>query len=191
MNYCSLCGAQVVQRIPPDDNRLRYVCDTCDAIHYQNPKIVAGCIPVWEDKVLLCKRAIDPRYGYWTLPAGFMELGETSQAAALRETLEEANARVEILNLFAVFNLPHVSQVYMMFNSNLMDLNFSAGAESQEVALFSQDDIPWEELAFSTIRYSLELFFEDQKNQSHRLHTGDIIRKNSGHELLVGPETRY
>ena len=191
MNYCSLCGSQVVQRIPPDDDRLRYVCDSCNAIHYQNPKIVAGCIPVWQDKVLLCKRAIEPRYGYWTLPAGFMELGETSQAAALRETLEEANARVEIVNLFAVFNLPHVNQVYLMFNSNLMDLNFSAGAESQEVGLFSRDEIPWEQLAFTTIRYSLEFFFEDQKNNSHRLHTGDIIRNNTGHEFLTGPETRY
>ena len=191
MNYCSLCGARVVQKIPPDDDRLRYVCESCDAIHYQNPKIVAGCIPVWEDKVLLCKRAIEPRYGYWTLPAGFMELDETSHAAALRETMEEANARVEITNLFAVFNLPHVNQVYLMFNSNLLGLDFSAGAESQEVALFTQDEIPWEQLAFTTIRYSLEFFYEDRKNGSHRLHTGDIIRNGTGHEFLAGPETRY
>ena len=192
MNYCSSCGARVVQKIPLEDNRLRYVCASCDMVHYQNPKIVAGCIPVWEDKVLLCKRAIEPRYGYWTLPAGFMELGETSQTAALRETLEEANARVEILNLFALFNLPHVNQVYLMFNSNLMDLDFSAGAESQEVALFTRNEIPWKELAFSTIRYSLKFFFADRENgNAYRLHTGDIIRKNSGHELLAGPETRY
>ncbi len=191
MNYCNDCGAQVVQKIPPDDNRLRFVCASCDTVHYQNPKIVAGCIPVWEDKVLLCKRAIEPRYGYWTLPAGFMELGETSHAAALRETLEEANARVEIINLFALFNLPHVNQIYLMFNSNLMDLNFSAGDESQEVALLSRDEIPWEQLAFTTIRYTLEFFFEDQKNDSHRLHTGDIIRNSSSHEFLTGPETRY
>ena len=191
MNYCSLCGSQVVQRIPPDDDRLRYVCDSCDVVHYQNPKIVAGCIPVWEDKVLLCKRAIEPRYGYWTLPAGFMELGETSPAAALRETMEEANARVEIVNLFAVFNLPHVNQVYLIFNSSLIDLNFFAGAESQEVALFSRDEIPWQQLAFSTIRYSLEFFFEDQKNNHQRLHTGDVIRNSSGSELLVAPKTRY
>lgn len=189
MNYCSHCGSQVVRKIPPQDDRLRYVCEACDAIHYQNPKIVAGCIPVWEDKVLLCKRAIEPRYGYWTLPAGFMELGETSQAAALRETLEEANARVEIIDLFAVFNLPHVNQVYLMFNSNLMDLDFSAGAESQEVALFTEDDIPWQELSFPTIRYSLEFFFDDRKNNRRRLHTGDIIRGNSGHEFLTGPKT--
>ena len=142
--------------------------------------------------MLLCKRAIDPRYGYWTLPAGFMELGETSQAAALRETFEEANARVEILNLFAVFNLPHVSQVYMMFNSNLMDLNFSAGAmKARKWRCFPRTRSPGRNWPSPRFRYSLELFFEDRKNQSHRLHTGDIIRKNSGHELLVGPETRY
>jgi len=192
MNYCSACGARVAQRIPPDDNRLRYVCASCDMVHYENPKIVAGCIPVWEDKVLLCKRAIAPRYGYWTLPAGFMELDETSHSAALRETLEEANARVEIVNLFAVFNLPHVNQVYLMFNSRLLDLDFSAGAESQEVALFNQDQIPWRQLAFTTIRYSLEFFFADRENNnSYKLHTGDIIRNSSGHEFLVGPETRY
>ena len=191
MNYCSLCGAQVVQRIPPDDDRLRYVCDSCDEIHYQNPKIVAGCIPVWEDKVLLCKRAIEPRYGYWTLPAGFMELGETSHAAALRETMEEANARVEIINLFAVFNLPHVNQVYLMFNSRLIDLDFSPGAESQEVALFTQDEIPWEQLAFTTIRYSLKYYFQDWENNHRKLHTGDIIRNSAGHEFVEGPKTSY
>ncbi len=191
MNFCSACGAQVAQKIPPGDNRLRYVCDACHVIHYQNPKIVAGCIPAWEDKVLLCKRAIEPRYGYWTLPAGFMELDETSHAAAVRETLEEANAKVEILNLFAIFNLPEVSQVYMIFNSNLLDLNFSAGAESQEVSLFSEDEIPWDELAFLTIRYSLKFFFEDQKKQSYQLHTGDIIGRGANHRFLTGPKTRY
>lgn len=191
MNYCSSCGARVALKIPPDDNRLRHVCVACDMVHYQNPKIVAGCIPVWEDKVLLCKRAIEPRYGYWTLPAGFMELGETSQDAALRETLEEANARVEIINLFALFSLPHVNQVYIMFHAGLVDLGFSAGDESLEVALFTQDEIPWEQLAFTTIRYSLKFFFEDRTNNSFRLHTGDIIRGDKGNEFLAGPQTRY
>lgn len=189
MNFCAQCGAGVERRIPPDDNRPRHVCAACGTVHYQNPKIVAGCIPAWEDKVLLCKRAIEPRHGYWTLPAGFMELDETSHAAARRETLEEANARVEIINLFAVFNLPQANQVYMMFNSSLRDLDFSAGAESQEVALFAQDEIPWRELAFPTIRYTLEFFFEDRKNGARRLHTGDIIRGESGHEFLAGPRT--
>ncbi len=191
MNYCSSCGARVALKIPPDDNRQRHVCDSCGMVHYQNPKIVAGCIPVWEDKVLLCKRAIEPRYGYWTLPAGFMELGETSHHAALRETLEEANARVRIINLFAVFNLPQVNQVYLMFNSDLLDLDFSAGDESLEVALFTQDDIPWEELAFTTIRYSLKFFFADRAHNNFRLHTGDIVRNSAGREFLEGAATKY
>ena len=191
MNYCSSCGAEVALKIPPDDNRLRHVCVSCAMVHYQNPKIVAGCIPVWEDKVLLCKRAIEPRYGYWTLPAGFMELGETSQDAALRETLEEANARVKIINLFAVFNLPHVNQVYLMFNASLMDLDFCAGDESLEVALFTQDGIPWEQLAFTTIRYALKFFFEDRQDNNQRLHTGDIMRGKAGNEFLIGPKTSH
>jgi len=191
MKFCNACGSPVIQKIPPDDNRLRYVCGVCEEIHYQNPNIVAGCIPVWEEKVLLCRRAIEPRCGYWTLPAGFMESGETSHEAAMRETAEEANARVEIQHLFAVFNLPHVDQVYMMFNSRLLDLGFSAGAESEAVSLFTQDEIPWDELAFPTIKYTLGFFFEDRKNNAYQLHTGDIIRKDSGHELLTGPKTRY
>ena len=108
MKYCNQCGAEVIRKVPKGDNRLRHVCISCEEIHYQNPKIVAGCISEHEGKVLLCKRAIQPRYGYWTLPAGFMELEETSHEAALRETLEEANARVTILELYAVFNLPYV-----------------------------------------------------------------------------------
>ncbi len=190
MRFCHACGSSVVQKIPPGDNRLRYVCGACGEVHYQNPNIVAGCIPVWEEKVLLCKRAIEPRCGYWTLPAGFMELGETSHEAAMRETKEEANARVEIQHLFAVFNLPHVDQVYMMFNASLLDLNFSAGMESEVVSLFAGDDIPWDELAFPTIKYTLAFFFEDRKNNARQLHTGDVIRKGSGHELLMGPKTQ-
>ena len=189
MNFCGACGAAVEQKVPPGDNRLRHVCSSCDKIHYQNPKVVAGCIPVWEDKVLLCKRAIDPRCGYWTLPAGFMEMDETLRQAAARETMEEANARVEILNLFAVFSLPHVNQVYMMFNARMLAPDCFAGDESQEVRLYSEADIPWEQLAFPTIRHSLKFFFEDRENQAQRLHTGDIIRNDTGHELLMGPET--
>ena len=142
MKYCCYCSAELVYRIPADDNRHRHICSACDIVHYQNPKIVVGCIPVWEDKVLLCKRAIAPRSGYWTLPAGFMELGETCLEGGMRETLEEANARVEIESLFAVFNLPYVNQVYMMFRSRLLDLDFSPGEESLSVALYEEKDIP-------------------------------------------------
>ena len=180
MKYCSQCGASVSLIIPVDDDRQRHVCQTCDTIHYQNPKIVAGCIPVWEDQVLLCKRAIEPRYGFWTLPAGYMELGETTTAAALRETLEEANARVELQGLYALMNLPHVNQVYMMFRSRLLDLDFSPGVESMEVQLYRQEDIPWDELAFTTIRHTLRFFFEDQERNDYRLRVGDIVRDGDG-----------
>ncbi len=184
MKYCCYCSAELIYDIPDDDNRHRYICKSCDTIHYQNPKIVAGCIPVWEDQVLLCKRAIEPRLGYWTLPAGFMELGETSLEAGIRETLEEANARVEVDDLFAVFNLPYVGQVYMMFRSRLIDLDFFPGAESQEVQLFKEEDIPWDELAFTTIRATLKLYYEDRRQSNFSLHTGDVIKTESGYDFI-------
>jgi len=189
MRYCNQCGAEVTGKIPEGDNRLRFVCVSCEEIHYQNPKIVAGCIPEYEGKILLCKRAIEPRYGYWTLPAGFMELEETSHEAALRETLEEANARVAISELYAVFNLPNVSQVYMMYRSQLLDLDFSAGEESLEVKLFTENEIPWDDLAFTTIKYTLKFFFQDQRNKKFRLHTGDISNQSDGtYGFRPGPE---
>ena len=189
MKCCNQCGAEVIGKIPAGDKRLRYVCISCEAIHYQNPKIVAGCIPEHEGKVLLCKRAIEPRYGYWTLPAGFMELEETSLEAALRETLEEANARVTVSELYTVFNLPNVSQVYMMYRSQLQDLDFSAGDESLEVKLFAEDEIPWDDIAFTTIKYTLKFYFKDQQNKQFRLHTRDIINQDDGsHGFRAGPE---
>ncbi|MEE9551820.1 MAG: NUDIX hydrolase [Gammaproteobacteria bacterium] len=187
MKYCSQCGAKVVLKIPPYDNRHRYICTSCETIHYLNPKVVAGCIPEHDGKVLLCKRSIEPRYGYWTLPAGFMELGETSPEAAIRETVEEANARVEVIDLFAVFNLPHVDQVYMMFRSKLVDLDFSPGDESTEVDLFDESQIPWDDLAFTTIRQTLKFFFQDRQAGRFRLHTGDIIKKKGVYDFRAGP----
>lgn len=189
MKYCSHCGAEVVVRTPPADNRPRHVCTSCETIHYQNPKVVAGCLVEASDgRILLCRRAIEPRYGLWTLPAGFMELGETTLEAALRETREEAEARVEIDGLFAVFNLPHVDQVYMMFRSRLLAGHFGAGEESLEAGLFEQARIPWQELAFSTIYHTLRLYYADRANGSYRVHTGDILRLNDGrYELRTGP----
>lgn len=148
MKFCSACGAPVSQKIPPGDNVLRYVCDHCQAIHYHNPKIVAGCIPEWEDRILLCRRAIDPRLGLWTFPAGFMEIGETTEEAATRETKEEALADVAILSLYAVLSMPNIGQVYMVFRGRMLVPTFGAGAESLEVDLFKREDIPWEEMAF-------------------------------------------
>lgn len=190
MKYCSHCGAEVTLKIPLDDNRQRYVCIACDLVHYQNPKIVAGCIPIWEEKVLLCKRAIEPRYGLWTLPAGFMEMGETTLEAAQRETLEEANARVDLLELYTVLNLPQASQVYMMFRSNLVDLDFAPGAESLEVELFRQEEIPWDSIAFATIRHTLDFYFNDRQNGCYPVHTGDIIKKGNSYSLLNGASIR-
>jgi ADP-ribose pyrophosphatase YjhB (NUDIX family) len=184
MKYCCYCSAELIYAIPDDDNRHRYICQSCDTIHYQNPKIVAGCIPVWEDQVLLCKRAIEPRLGYWTLPAGFMELGETSLEAGIRETLEEANARVEVEDLFAVFSLPHVGQVYMMFRSRLIDLEFFPGEESVEVRLFKEEEIPWDELAFTTIRETLKSYFEDRRLGNFSLHTGDVVKKEGVYNFI-------
>lgn len=189
MKFCSHCGAPVVLKIPPADNRPRYICNSCETIHYQNPKVVTGClVEAGDGRVLLCRRAIEPRYGFWTLPAGFMELGETTIEAALRETYEEAQAEVEIDALFAVFNLPHVNQVYMMFRSRLLHDVYGAGDESLETGLFTQDNIPWRELAFSTIYHTLQLYYQDQANGQYRVHTGDIIKINDNrYELRHGP----
>jgi ADP-ribose pyrophosphatase YjhB (NUDIX family) len=143
-------------------------------IHYQNPKMVVGCIPEWEGKVLLCKRAIEPRRGLWTVPAGFMENGETTYQGALRETLEEANARVEIESLYALYNIPHINQVYILFRARLLDLAFSAGAETLEAVLFAERDIPWEQLAFATVRNTLTHYYSDRKTGDYRFHMGTI-----------------
>ncbi len=187
MNFCSHCGETVILKIPEDDNRQRYVCLSCEMIHYQNPKVVTGCLPVWEDKILLCKRAIKPRYGLWTLPAGFMELGETTVEAAARETMEEANARVNIQGLYVVINLPQVDQVFMMFRSQLLDLDFSPGVESLAVELYTKQDIPWDSLAFGTIRQTLDFFFEDQQTGDYPLHVGDIVKHGDNYSFRPGP----
>lgn len=174
MKFCSACGAAVELRIPEDDSRPRHICTACGIIHYQNPRLVVGSIPEWEDKILLCRRAIEPRHGYWTLPGGFMENGESTGAAAIRETLEEANARIEIVDLYSMYSLPYIDQVHLLFRAKLLDLDFSPGAESLEVRLFTEAEIPWEELAFRPIRYSLEHFFAERRNGSFSLHVGEL-----------------
>ncbi len=176
MKFCSNCGAPLSLRVPQGDNLPRYVCDACRAVHYQNPKIVAGCIAHWQDKILLCRRAIEPRHGLWTVPAGFMEKGETTAQAAARETLEEAGARVEIERLYTLFNLPHIDQVYLLYRGRLLDLDHAPGHESLEVRLCSEAEIPWERIAFFVIQESLRLYFEDRASGRTRTHTGDILR---------------
>lgn len=171
MNFCSHCGKPVTLRIPEGDSRLRYVCDHCQTIHYQNPNIVAGCLVTSGSKVLLCRRAIEPRLGYWTLPAGFMENGETVEQAARRETIEEANACVQQLDLYSMIDVPHINQVHVFYRGELDGEAYSAGVESLEVQLFDEADIPWEELAFMTVRRTLECFFADRREQHYPVHT--------------------
>ena len=161
MKYCSNCGTLVNLCVPEGDTLPRHVCSVCNVIHYSNPKMVVGCIPKWEDQVLLCRRAIKPRCGFWTLPAGFMENAETLAQAAARETLEEANARVEIGNLYAIYNLPDINQVYFIFLAELLDLNFEPGIESLDVKLFREEEVPWDEMAFRVISMPLKRYFEE------------------------------
>lgn len=161
MKFCSTCGETVSLITPKDDNRQRYVCDSCTTVHYTNPKNVVGAILYQGDKVLLCKRAIEPRYGKWTLPAGFMEDNETVKQGAARETYEEARAKGHSLDLFGMFSLPHISQVYMMYLGELADDNYGAGPESLEVALFEQHEIPWDDLAFPVVKYCLEKYYKE------------------------------
>lgn len=176
MNFCSHCGAQVKQTIPEGDNRLRYVCTDCDMIHYQNPRIIAGCIAEYDNKILLCKRAIEPRYGLWTLPAGFMENQETTQQAAARETQEEACAELEDMQLYCSYSIPHISQVYMMYRAKLVNGLASPGQESLETQLYLEEDIPWEQLAFPVVAESLKCYFEDRRRQHFPVRTGSIFR---------------
>jgi len=180
MKFCSACGAPVELRQPADDNRLRHICTLCATIHYQNPNLVIGAIPEWEDgRILLCRRAIEPCYGLWTLPAGFMENAETTEDAAIRETLEEANARIAITGLYSMYNLPYINQVYLLFRSKLLDLDFSPGAESLEVELFKELDIPWNELAFRPVHFTLQRFFAERKAGSFNFYIDDLALQSS------------
>jgi len=174
INYCSNCGAAVSLRIPPGDSLPRHVCDQCGSIHYRNPRLVVGALPVWEDKVLLCRRAIEPRSGMWTLPAGFMENGETVAQAALRETREEANANVSLGDMFTMISVPHINQVHVVYRATLIDLTFSAGEETLEVRLFDESEIPWNEIAFRTIAITLQHFFADRRSGVFGFHPGDL-----------------
>lgn len=153
---------------------LRFVCESCQTIHYHNPKIVAGCIPEWEDQILLCRRAIEPKSGLWTFPAGFMEIGESTEQAARRETEEEAHAQVEVTSLYAVLSLPHVGQVYMIFRGRMVAPEFRAGEESLDVRLFSRDTIPWDQIAFSVVKDALRRYVEDAVHGTFRVHVASL-----------------
>ena len=173
-NYCSKCASPITVKIPEGDNRYRAVCDKCGTIFYENPKVVSGCLLTWKDKILLCKRATEPRSGFWTLPAGFLENYETVEGGALRETMEEAGAKTKQIQLFLMCNLPHISQIYMMYHGELLDGKFSAGIESEEVRLFGENEIPWNDIAFTVIERTIRLYFKDKKEGSFGIHFDTI-----------------
>jgi ADP-ribose pyrophosphatase YjhB (NUDIX family) len=175
MKFCSECGSSVTLKIPHGDLLPRFVCEVCLTIHYQNPKPVVGCLPECEDQLLLCRRAIDPRTGFWTFPAGFMERGESLEQAAARETLEEAKAEVDITSLYAVFSLPHISQVYVIFRGRLREPVFGAGHESLDAQLFHPEKIPWDELAFPVIRETLTRYVRDRRRGTFEIHVGTVF----------------
>lgn len=174
LKFCSQCGNTLAHRIPNNDNRLRYICDHCNIVHYQNPRMVVGCLPVWHDKVLLCRRAIEPRKGFWTLPAGFMENGETTQAGALRETWEEAHAKVDKVELYRLFDLPHIDQVYIFYRAELVNGEFGVGPESLETRLFAEDEIPWRELAFPIVGETLSEYFEERRRGEFSVRISEV-----------------
>lgn len=177
MKYCHQCASPVTLRIPEGDDKPRHCCDNCDLIHYLNPKNVVGTLPLYQDKVLLCKRGIEPRHGKWTLPAGFMENGESTLEGAVRETREEACAQLDVghSSLYTLFNLPMIHQVYIFFKAELANLDFSAGAESLEVGLFTEEEIPWDELAFPVVRTTLEQYFKDRPSGQYPVRMFDVI----------------
>ena len=171
IHFCSVCGAAVTQGIPPGDDKARHICPQCGTIHYQNPRMVVGTLPVWQGQVLLCRRAIEPRHGYWTLPAGFMENGESLEQAALRETSEEAGCQVELGPLLAVASIPFIHQVHFYYRATMCSPDLNIGAETLEAQLFSEADIPWEQLAFRSVTFALRQYFADLKAGVQQLHS--------------------
>lgn len=174
IQHCRVCGSRTEYRVPSDDNRERATCTACGEIHYENPLNVVGTVPVWGEQILLCRRNIEPRLGMWTLPAGFMELGESTAQGALRETIEEAGAQVEMQGLFTVLNVVRVGQVHFFYRARMLDTRLDPGPETIEARLFREDEIPWDELAFRTVRQTLELFFEDRRKDRFEVHCADI-----------------
>jgi ADP-ribose pyrophosphatase YjhB (NUDIX family) len=177
MNFCSQCGATVTLRIPDGDNLPRHVCDRCGTIHYSNPKLVVGCVAEWDGHILLCKRAIEPRLGYWTIPAGFMENAETAEQAAIRETAEEACAAVTILEPLALYSLPQISQVYLIYRAAMAGPEHLPGAESLATELLHPSDIPWDDLAFPVIREVLRHYIDDRPSGAFPMRSGVLTRR--------------
>lgn len=175
IKHCKACGAEAPYRVPADDNRERAVCKVCGTVHYENPLNVVGTLPIWGDQVLLCRRNIEPRFGLWTLPAGFMELGETTAEGAIRETEEEAGARIDLLGLYTVLNLVRVGQVHLFYRAALRDTDFAPGPETIEAKLVHEDEVPWDLLAFQTVRETLQRYFADRRRGQFDVHCADIV----------------
>jgi ADP-ribose pyrophosphatase YjhB (NUDIX family) len=174
MKFCANCGARVARRVPPGDSLPRFVCDQCGEIHYQNPKVVTGTIPEHEGRILLCRRAIEPRYGYWTLPAGFMENDESTSQAAARETMEEAGADIELGEPFTLISVPRVNQVHLYYRARLRNLEFKPGEETLEIAMLDEAAIPWKDIAFRTVGLTLKHWFADRNRGAFAFHAEDI-----------------
>lgn len=170
MNFCSHCGAPVVTKVPPGDHLPRFVCERCGTIHYQNPRIIVGCVPEFEGRILICKRAIEPRRGFWTAPAGFMENGETMQQGAARESHEEALATVEIGSLLAVVTVLHAHQIHVFFRARLAEPQFGVGPESLETKLVTEAEIPWPDVAFPSTEFALRRYLEDRARGAEGCH---------------------
>jgi ADP-ribose pyrophosphatase YjhB (NUDIX family) len=176
IKHCTNCGTAVVYRIPDDgDTKLRAICTACHTVHYENPLNVVGTVPHWGDQVLLCKRNIEPRFGKWTLPAGFMELNETVAEGAARETLEESGAQFEMEGLFSLVNVPRVGQVHLFYRARLLSCTFDPGFETIEARLFTEAEIPWDEIAFRTVKETLERYFADRRSGHYSIHAIDIV----------------
>ena len=184
MKFCSACAAPLERRIPDGEDRERYVCPSCGVVHYQNPRMVVGCIIEEQGNLLLCKRAIQPRHGYWTVPAGFLELGESTVQGAVRETWEEAGARVQVIAPYAHFDIPYIGQAYIFYRARMLSPEYSAGTESLEVKWVPPSEIPWDALAFQVVRVSLEMYIQDQQSGQYRTHHGIISRDAEGRYTL-------
>lgn len=177
MKFCSNCAAPVAKRVPPGDSLPRWVCDQCGEIHYQNPKLVVGTIAEQDGRILLCRRAIEPRYGYWTLPAGYMENDESTGQAAERETREEAGAKIELGVPFSMISIPYVNQVHLFYRARLLELDFRPGDETLEVAMVEEAQVPWKELAFRTVSMTLKLWFEDRRAGAFGFHASELLKR--------------